>query len=167
MLQPLMRRTWAKRGRTPVLKAWDRHDRLTALTALTLSPCNTLVRPYFQVQRRNAKAEDFFWFILELRRQLKRPLVIVWDRLSAHRKAEEYFRKLECHWLRFEYLPSYSPELNPVEHVWTTTKWSRLANWAAVDIDELNARVVDELTNQKVETKLLKSHFAWAGLSLD
>jgi transposase len=167
MLQPLMRRTWARRGQTPVLKAWDRHDRLTVLTALTVSPKQARVGQFFQVQRRNAKAQDFFWFIVELRRQLKRPLIVVWDRLSGHRKAERYFRELECNWLKFEYLPAYSPELNPVEHVWSLTKWSRLANWTASNVEELSDRVATELTNQKSEKRLLQTHFAWAQLTLD
>jgi transposase len=167
MLQPLMRRTWAKRGKTPVLKAWDRHDRLTCLTALTVSPKRTRVGQYFRIQRGNAKAADFFWFILELKRQLKRPLVIIWDRLAAHRKAQAYFCRLGCDWVQFEYLPAYSPELNPVEHVWSTTKWGRLANWPAPNIDDLNARLTSELTKQKSEYNLLRSHFASANLGLD
>ncbi len=125
MLQPPMLRMLAKRVQTPVLKAWDRHDRLTAMTALTVSPKQSRIGQYLQIQRRNAKAEDCFWFIVKLRRQSKRPLIIIWDRLAGHRKAERYFHELECHRLWSECLPAYSPELNPVEHVWSTRKWSR------------------------------------------
>jgi hypothetical protein len=32
LLQPLRRRVWAPRGQTPVQYAWDRHDRITALS---------------------------------------------------------------------------------------------------------------------------------------
>ena len=38
MLQPTVRRTWAPRGQTPVSHARDRHDRLSVLSALTVSP---------------------------------------------------------------------------------------------------------------------------------
>jgi hypothetical protein len=38
MLQPTVRRTWAPRGETPISHAWDRHDRLSVLSALTVSP---------------------------------------------------------------------------------------------------------------------------------
>ena len=33
MLQPLLRRTWAPQGETPLSHAWDRHDRLSVISA--------------------------------------------------------------------------------------------------------------------------------------
>jgi transposase len=169
MLQPLVRRTWAKRGQTPLLKAWDRHDRMTAITALVYEPHRKRrkFRMYFQLQRRNANHETFFWFLVMLRRELKTPLIVIWDRLGAHRKAESHFSKLEIPWASFEYLPPYSPELNPVEHVWSTTKYGRLANWPAPCIDHLKKRLKKEFTKQQTEQQLLESHFDWAELSLD
>lgn len=167
MLQPLMRRTWAPRGQTPVMPAWDRHDRLTAITALTLTPRRGKCDLHFQLQRHNAKADDFFWFLLELHREVKRPLLVVWDRLAAHRKCQRYCRELGLDWIGFEYFPPYCPDLDPVEHVWCTTKWGRLANWPAPNLDELQDRVGDDLNLQAKDRRLLKRHFAWAGLSLD
>lgn len=38
LLTPSVRRTWAPRGRTPVLHHWQRHDRVSVISALTLSP---------------------------------------------------------------------------------------------------------------------------------
>ncbi len=166
ILQPLTRRIWAPKGKTPVLKAWDRHERLTYITALTISPKATRIGRYFQIQRTNAKADHFFWFIVELKRQLKRPLIVIWDRLSAHLKAESYFRQLEIDWVQFEYPPAYSPELNPVEQVWTTTKWGQLSNRAAPGIEQLDHRLTEELGSQKKEKQLLRSHFNWAKLTL-
>ncbi len=40
MLQPVVRRTWAPRGETPVHRSWDRHDRLSVISAITVSPRN-------------------------------------------------------------------------------------------------------------------------------
>src|SRR5205823_8787949 len=37
-LTPSVRRTLAPRGRTPILEAWDRRDRISAISAVTLSP---------------------------------------------------------------------------------------------------------------------------------
>ena len=72
MLQPLVRRTWSKCGRTPVLKAWDRHDRLTAITASVYEPRRKRqFSMYFQLQRRNANAASFVWFLTELRKEPK------------------------------------------------------------------------------------------------
>lgn len=61
MLQPLVRRTWAKRGHTPLLKAWDRHDRLTAITALVFqSHRKKQLSMYFELHNCNANFETFF-----------------------------------------------------------------------------------------------------------
>ena len=38
MLTPTVRRTLAPRGETPILKTWDRHDRISAISAVTISP---------------------------------------------------------------------------------------------------------------------------------
>lgn len=36
MLQPVCRRTWAPRGQTPILRQWDRRDRLSTISVLTV-----------------------------------------------------------------------------------------------------------------------------------
>jgi len=37
MLTPIVRRTFAPRGKTPILKCWDRHVRFSAISAVTIS----------------------------------------------------------------------------------------------------------------------------------
>lgn len=168
MLQPLVRRTWAKCGKTPILKAWDRHDRLTVISALVWEPhLRKDYRLYFQVKRRNANADAFFYFLVELHRELNNRLIVIWDRLGAHRKAAKVFHKLEIPWIAFEYLPAYCPELNPVEHVWSTTKYGCLANWPAPDVDTLHDRVETELSLQSKNRAMLSNHFRWARLGTD
>lgn len=90
MLQPLVRRTWAPIGQTPLLDQWDRRDRTSVITALTLSPKRRRVRMFFQLLDHNAKAEDFVWFLNDLRKELGRKLHVVWDNLGAHRKSGEF-----------------------------------------------------------------------------
>lgn len=167
MLQPLLRRTWAVRGQTPTVTAWDRHDRLTCITALTFTPSTGEFGQFFQVRRRNAKASDFLTFLIELKTQIKSKLIVIWDKLSAHRSIERLFHDCGFGGIEFESLPAYSPELNPVEHVWCTTKWGRLANWVAKDIDDLNDRVTKELRKQARQQSILESHFDWARLKTD
>jgi hypothetical protein len=167
MLQPLVRRSWAEQGQTPVIEHWHRHDRLSGITALVLSPGRRRVNMYFQLLDHNAKAEDFAWFLEYLHQEVKRKMWIVWDNLSAHRKAESVLEQHNCRWADFEHLPPYSPELNPVEHVWTTAKWGRMANVPPDDTQQLYDHVHETLTGQANETQLLKAHFRWAGLDLN
>lgn len=36
MLRPLVRQTWAPRGVTPIVRCWDRRDRLSVIGAITV-----------------------------------------------------------------------------------------------------------------------------------
>jgi transposase len=166
MLQPLVRRTWAERGKTPILDQWDRRDRVSVLTALALSPQRRRVRMFFRLLDHNARAEDFILFLDELRTEVGRKLHVVWDNLGAHRKAENVLREIGCGWARFYRLPPYAPELNPVEHVWTTAKWGRLANAPHSDAEAMWSDVDQTLSDQSCEQRLLKAHFRWARLDL-
>ena len=167
MLQPLVRRTWALSGQTPVLDQWDRRDRVSVITALALSPQRRRVRMFFRLLDHNAKAEDFVWFLHDLRNDLGRKLHVVWDNLGAHRKTESFLQEIGCPWVRFHRLPPYAPELNPVEHVWCTAKWGRLANAPPADLDAMRSSVQNTLDTQSDEQHLLKAHFRWAQLDLD
>lgn len=166
LLQPLVRRTWAPVGQTPILEQWDRHDRLSAIAALALSPQRRRVRMFFKLLDHNVKAEDLLWFLNDLRLELGRSLHVVWDNLGAHRRTENFLHTIDCPWARFHRLPPYAPELNPVEHVWSTSKWGRLANSSPDNLDDLRTSVDAELHRQADEQRLLRSHFQWAGLDL-
>lgn len=149
-----------------MLEQWDRRERISVIAALALSPQRRRVRLFFRLLDHNARAEDFIWFLNDLRGELGRPLGVVWDRLGAHRKAERFFAAIDCDWVRFCRLPPYSPELNPVEHVWSTSKWGRLANAPADDLDRLRTDLQAELGRQSQQQQLLRAHFRWAGLAL-
>lgn len=48
---------------------------------------------------------------------IKQPLLIVWDRLPAHRSGlVREFIELSAGHIETEYLPPYAPELIPVEY---------------------------------------------------
>ncbi len=65
---------------------------------------------YFQIRRYNANADAFFWFLVDLHRELNNQMIVIWDRLGGHRKAANAMKDLAVPWITFEYLPAYSPE---------------------------------------------------------
>ena len=73
---------------------------------------------------------------------------------------------LELPWIEFYRLPSYAPDLNPVEHLWSQTKYHAMANWSPADMAELRTRVRRELNALKRRQRLLRSFFAGAGLTV-
>jgi len=49
-------------------------------------------------------------------------MLVIWDRLNAHRSAQRQLIVKYGDDICFEFLPAYSPQLNPVEQVWSHTK---------------------------------------------
>ncbi len=62
-------------------------------------------------------------FLKALLRHIQHPLLIVWERLAAHRSGlvREFVELSEGH-IATEYLPPYAPELNPGEYIWACWK---------------------------------------------
>jgi transposase len=158
MLTPTVRRTWAPRGSKPVLDCWDRRDRLSAISGITVSPKAARLNLHFNLLPHNIHAKDVIDFLRQLKRQVGGPLTVLWDRGSVHGKAKLVKAFLAEHpEIVAEDLPAYAPEINPDELVWGWSKHGRLANLAAQDTDELAERVIDELAYLKDNPHLLAS----------
>ena len=164
MLQPLVRRTWAPRGQTPVMYSWDRHDRLSVIAALSVSARRRRIGLYFAVHDRNVKAEEFEAFLRQMQRALRRKLIVVMDRWSVHRKAARSLFGDGRFWI--EWLPPYAPDLNPVEHVWNHTKYGDLANYIPDDRLDLELELDWSIDQTRKRPKLLRSFFHAAELKL-
>jgi transposase len=160
MLMPTRRRTVAPCGQTPVLPAWDRRDRISVISAVTISPKRKKRNLYFTMlpDNQNVRAEQVVEFIRLVRRHLGGPVDIVWDRSNTHdrsRAVRSYLAKHpEIHTERF---PGYAPELNPDEQVWSHVKYGRLANFVPQDSKDLRRRVHHELKRIKRDPELLRS----------
>ena len=165
MLQPVVRRTWAPRGQTPIHYSWDRHDRISVIGALTLAPRKRRIGVYFTYQYENVVAENVMFFLKYLHQQLQRTLILVCDRWSAHRAAVKRLQRKHA-WLKAEWLPPYAPDLNPVEAMWSYTKYADLANYIPDDIAELEDTVLDSLAQQHYDKRLKESFFRKAQLDL-
>ena len=146
-LTPTVRRTLAPRGKTPVLRCWDRRDKISAISAITLSPRRHLPGLYFRLlpDKENFHGEEVVEFLKQLRRHLRR-FTVIWDRNQIHSRSKVVRAYLAEHpEIVVEDFPGYAPELNPDELVWGWAKYGRLANYAAEDLGALRGRVEAEL----------------------
>ena len=156
-LTPTVRRTWAPRGSKPVHDCWQKRERISAISCVTVSPKARRLNLYFTLLPHNAHAEDVVAFLGKVRRHVPKQ-TLFWDGSRIHRKSKAVQAYLAKHpEIVAEDLPPYAPELNPDEQVWNWSKYGRLANLAATDSDQLAEHVVDELTHLQKQPKLLAS----------
>jgi transposase len=164
-----VRRTWGPQGQTPVLPAWDRRDRISVISAITVSPVRRRLGLCFHLlpDNHNAKGEDVVEFLRSLKSTLRGPLTVVWDRHRIHRRAAVVQAYLAEHPdIAVEDFPGYAPELNPAEQVWNWTKNGPLANRPADDTDWLFDQIIDSLVDLQERPQLLKSFIQHSGLPL-
>src|SRR4051794_32812792 len=69
-LTPTVRRTLAPRGRTPVLAAWDRRDRWSAISCVTVSPVAGRPGLYFDLLDHNIRGPDVVAFLADVHRRV-------------------------------------------------------------------------------------------------
>lgn len=179
MLRPLVRQTWSPRGVTPIVRCWDRRDRLSVIGGIILpsSAMSTRARAaqrhrlsaVFRIHTRNIKTPQATDFLRVLDRHVNGPLIVVQDKLNVHKAAIRRWlsrRPEGAPSIRVEWLPSYAPELNPAEQLWNHGKRVHLANLAPAGRDDLRGHVRRSLIRQRCSPNLLASAFDHAGLPL-
>ncbi len=166
MLQPTVRRTWAPTGHTPLHFSWDRHDRLSVISGISISPQRRHLGLYFDITDHNIATDDFERFVDAVQRQLGRPLILVMDRWSVHRSAGKRLEARSGHRIEIEWLPAYAPELNPAEQIWKHTKYDDMANFIPEDKFDLADEICQSIRQTRSNQALLRSFFEHAGLSL-
>lgn len=155
-LTPLVGRTWAPRGATPVLRhAMGRWTRVHLMSAVTHRGKLT-----FQLQVGRAfRQPDLVRFLRRLGRHIPGPIVVFLDRGGCHRGPllrtflEEHPR------IRLEYLPPYGFEYNPDEGVWDHLKWVQLRNFVPPDTEGLVAGLRRGLRRIQRKPGLIASFF--------
>ena len=84
---------------------------------------------YFRLFSGSIKGPQVVQFLRHLLHHLPGKLVVLWDRLPAHRSAVvKDFVAEQRGRLALEFLPAYAPELNPVEYLWGHWKQHELPN---------------------------------------
>ena len=186
LMNPCVKATWAPVRCTPVVQYHKRHHRkVSALGALALtaaanrstssssssslslsssSSIELLIDWHPDSYVRAEQAADF------VRRLLKHipagPITLIWDKLQAHRSrlVKELVRANPR--LTIHYLPSYAPDLNPVETLWSLTKHHRMANHTLDTLDGLIREAKRHVRDVAREPALLRACFRSAGLIL-
>ena len=127
--------TWSPMGQPPILRRVSMRRPLSTAIGLTLS--GRIYKRHFE---HAIWGDDIVATLRHLQRYVPGPLILVWDRLSAHRApvVKRYLGahpEIELHWL-----PPYAPDLHPEQGCHGNVK-EHLRNAAPIGIGNLRAQV--------------------------
>lgn len=170
-MTPPTARTWSKRGHTPVVVVRGRSRRRLSVAALVCYKPGERSRLIYRPapDRRADGRKSFAWrdyrdLLHVAHAQLGGPIVLVWDNLNTHLTAGMRQFIARHAWLTVIQLPTYAPQLNPVEGIWSLIRRD-LANTAFADPDHLIAAVRRSLREIQYRPRLIDGVLAGTGLS--
>ena len=157
--RPTRVRTWAPKGQTPIIQFHFNWTHISVIAGLSHTSC------LFRLHEGSIKKEQHVEFLKALRAHLKRPLLIIWDGLKAHRSklVREYLDSTNGD-VQMAFLPPYSPDLNPVEFLWAWLKRHALANFCSANLNELNAAARNKLKSAQKRPSIIAACWIQAGL---
>ena len=157
--RPCRARTWAPRGQTPVLQYSFSWKQLSVIAGISFW------RFYFRLYGGTIRTPQVIEFLKALQATIGKKLLIIWDRLQAHRsKLVRAHVEAQCGAIALEFLPAYAPELNPVEHIWGYLKHHAMPNFCARDLGHLAHRARRHLRSMQRRSTLVCAFWRQAEL---
>jgi len=148
-------RTWGVKGRTPVVAKPGRRQAASAASAV-----NAKGGFWFATYRGALSAGLFCALLGKLMKRRKTPLILVLDRLPAHKaKLVARYVASTAGRLELHFLPGYAPELNPDELVWNHLKRTGTAKRPLAKGESLHRRLDADLLAVKRRPGLVRSFF--------
>ncbi len=156
LLIPSVRKTWSPRGQTPIVRHRYRHDRISAISAISVSPKRHRLGLYCHLYLTNIRRDEVCVFLRDLLKHLRGHVIVLLDNAQIHRGGalSELCKRFAR--LHLESFPPYAPELNPDEGVWRHLKRS-LANTRPDSQDDLLSLLSDGIQNMASSQRLLRS----------
>lgn len=149
-----------------MLKRVSQRREVSSLAAL-VAPLDGPPRLFARHFRGSIHGEQVLVALRHFRRRIGRPLVVVWDRLSAHRaKAVQAYVAAHPADYQLEWLPPYAPDLNPEELCNGAVKRD-LLNATPGSVDALHRSARLGFRRLARRPQLLHSFFLHAGLSVN
>ena len=121
---------------------------------------------FFRLYEQNIDGPTFAEFLGDLLRAVRGRVTILWDGLGVHRAPAVRAVLAKHPRVEVHRLPSYAPELNPVEPMWGNGKGVQLRGIVSEDIDELEIDTHLALEDIARDQRLLKSFFAATPLTV-
>jgi transposase len=162
-LLPLVVRTYAPYGQTPILKVFLSYKHLSLIGAVTPQG-----RLFLTVYAHSITSREVVSFLGQLQRLIPGFLLVIWDGIPAHRFkiVKAYLATGAAKHIHLEQLPGYAPDLNPTEWVWSYLKIADLANTACDHLPELEALIKNSKKRLQRRSELIQAFVRDAGYEI-
>jgi DDE superfamily endonuclease len=177
-MRPPRSATWGRRGITPVIRV--RQGGTGRISVAGLACCrpghrSRLICRLRQYRGRKGETSAFTWteyrdrdlLIAAHRRLPGGNIILIWDNLPVHLRTELRAFTAAQAWLRVLQLPSYAPDLNPVEGIWPVLKRGMPASQAAASYARMLQVIRHSLQKIQRQPGLLEGCLAGTGLALE
>ncbi len=155
-LIPFMRTTWAPKGKTPIIKVTGKKGGICVSSAI--SPAGRMI---FRIEKGKMTAQTYIDFLSKIILQHKyRKIIVISDNAPIHKAklVKEFILSNKKRILLF-HIPTYSPELNPDEHVWAYLKNYELVAHQAQNKEELKKIVRNKMNKIASKENIIHSFF--------
>lgn len=140
-----------------MLRCFGHWTKISALSALTVSPGHRRMHLYARFHpNKNVRFPQVIEFLRQMLRQIRGPIILLWDGNRPHRAAAVRRFLAKHPRLHTERFPGYAPELNPDEFVWNHLKRA-VANAVPEDLAHLKRLIHTPLQRLRQSQKLLWS----------
>lgn len=153
------------RGQTPYLMSSGSWKKLTMVGIMTTTPEGRRSKLFIRTIAGALTQEETICFLKDLKQHLHgKRLLLIWDGLPAHRaRTVTAYVKSQHAWLRTARLPSYAPEVNPIEYCWGAMKKKHLGNLRAEGMEKLG-RAIQRAKYAMNDSTLLHGFLKASGL---
>ena len=155
-LTAVLGKTWAKKGKTPVVRVTGKMGTIGVTSAI--SPAGRMV---FRLEKETVNSSKHIEFLKQVQKNHPhRKIIIIEDKATPHTaKKVSQFVETQKKKLAIYFLPSYSPDLNPDEHVWAYLKCFKLKAHQTKNMKEFEPLVLSKMRSIQRKKTIVSSFF--------
>lgn len=153
----------------PILRPVPKNDRVSSIAAVVYDPRTRATDLGFRLQRTYYNRYTVAAFLAAMVAEYDRDLLVILDNWDPHQLAIEHLEATDpatATRLTVANFPTYAPDLNPTEQLWTHVKYGHLANYLPTTIDQLEQRATQLLAATRSNHETLRNYIRTAGLAL-
>lgn len=154
--------TYAPKGQTPILATDAKFYTKVSVSAIITVDGNL----FYDVRiKESFKSMASVRLLKNATKTFKNRLFLLWDNASIHKSQtiKDFLQEQQDNKTKYDvyvgFIPTYSPELNPIEQLWGYIKNVLLKNIFCKTLKELKDRVIDALEVVKKNKNIITSFF--------